>query len=129
MKRTHLSFYYLIGYLIPSGLAFLFAPQIALKLLFSNGDYGDVLPRLVGMFLLALGVLVFQIVRYQLEVLYTTILAVRGGMLVILVGLFLYSHDPFFISLLVVVGFGFILTSVCYGLDRQGQITAQQRAS
>jgi len=129
MKKTHLSLYYLIGYLIPSGLAFLLVPQLALKLLFSNGDYGDVLPRLVGMFLLALGALVFQIVRYQLEVLYTTIIAVRGGMLIILLGLFLYSHDPFFISLMVVVGFGFVLTSVCYWLDRQSGMTVQQKAA
>jgi uncharacterized protein YjeT (DUF2065 family) len=129
MKKTRLSLYYLIGYLIPSGIALLLAPQFALKLLFSNGDYGDVLPRLVGMTLLALGVLVIQIVRHQLEVLYTTIIAVRGGMLIILLGLYFYSHDPFFISLFAVVGFGFLLTSVSYWLDRQSKMTSRQKAS
>jgi len=54
---------------------------------------------------------------------------VRGGMLVILLGLYLYSHDPFFVSLLVVVGFGFILTSISYYLDRQNNMTVQQHAS
>ena len=81
MKKTHLSLYYLIGYLIPSGLLLLVAPQVALKLLFSNGSYGDVMPRLLGMVMLALGVFVLQAIRYRLEVLYTTALAVRAVML------------------------------------------------
>src|SRR5207247_735630 len=54
MPRTRLSLFYLIGYLVPSGLAFLLAPQLTLKLLFSNGSYGDVMPRLVGVFILTL---------------------------------------------------------------------------
>jgi len=121
MKRTHLSLYYLIGYLIPAGIALLLAPQLALKLLFSNGNYGDMMPRLVGMVLLALGVFVLQAVRHRLEVLYTTALVVRGGMLPILLGLYFYSRDPLFISLLVIVGFGFALTGVSYALDRQSR--------
>ena len=48
MKRTRLSLYYLIGYLVPGGLALLAFPRLTLKLFFSNTDYGDVLPRLVG---------------------------------------------------------------------------------
>jgi uncharacterized protein YjeT (DUF2065 family) len=63
MKRTHYSPYYLIGYLIPGGLALLLAPQLALKLMFSSGQYGDVLPRVVGMLMVALGIFVMQAVR------------------------------------------------------------------
>ncbi len=124
MKRTRLSLFYLIGYLIPSGLALLLLPQLTLKLLFSNGDYGDVMPRLVGVFALVLGILVFQIVRYRVEALYITILAARGGILVVLLGLLLYSHDPVFISLMAVIGLGVVLTSVSYWLDRQSVATA-----
>ena len=36
MKRTHYSLYYLIGYLIPGGLALLLVPQLALKFMFST---------------------------------------------------------------------------------------------
>jgi hypothetical protein len=129
MKRTHLSLYYLIGYLIPAGLALLLAPQLTFKLLFSNGSYGDVLPRFVGMFVLTLGIIVVQIVRHRLEVLYTTILAVRGGMLVIMFGLYLYSGDPAFITLIVIVGFGFALTGVSLWLDRRSKMVAQAKAS
>ena len=96
MRRTRLSLFYLIGYLVFSGLALLLAPQLTLKLLFSNGSYGDVMPRLVGMFVLTLGVLAAQIVRHRIEMLYTTLLAVRGGILVVLLGLYLYSGDPLF---------------------------------
>ena len=119
MKKTRLSLYYLIGYLIPAGLALLIAPEFALKLLFSNGDYGDVLPRLLGTVLLALGIVIFQIVRLKIDVLYTTTLVVRGVILTCLLGLYLYSRDPFFLVLIAIVGFGVLLTGVSYVLDRR----------
>jgi len=127
MKSTHLSLYYLVGYLIPSGLAVLLAPDLTFQLLFSNsnGAYGDVLPRLAGAILLALGLLVFQIVRHRVEQLYVTIIYVRLILLAILVGLFLYSRDPFFISLFVVVGIGVVLTTLGYIRDRQSQKALQ----
>jgi cytochrome c biogenesis protein CcdA len=58
MKRTHLSLYYLIGYLIPGGTALLTFPRLTLRLFFFNTDYGDVLPRFVGMLMLALGLII-----------------------------------------------------------------------
>jgi hypothetical protein len=128
MKKTHLSLYYLIGYLVPSGLCLLLIPQFTLKLLFSNADYGDIIPRLAGMLALALAVLVIQIVRLQIEALYTTILAVRGGMLLILLALFFYSQNPLFISLFVVVGIGFVLTGIGYYLDSQARLTSQKQS-
>lgn len=119
MKRTHLSLFYVIGYLVPGGLALLTFPQLTLKLFFSNADYGDVLPRLVGMLMLALGIMVTQAVRHRLEVLYPTALLVRSGMLPIFLGLYLYSGDPLFLTLLAVVGTGVALTGVSYWLDRR----------
>src|SRR3970040_1728257 len=105
MKRTHLSLYYLVGYLIPAGIALITVPQIALKLLLSNGAYGDVLPRLVGVVLLALGIIVLQIVRLHIDALYTTTLMARAVILVCLFGLYLYARDPLFLVLIGVVGF------------------------
>ena len=121
MKKTHLSLYYLIGYLIPAGLALITAPQPALKLLLSNGNYGEVLPRLLGVVLLALGIIVLQIVRLHAEVLYSTTLIARSVILVCLFGLYLYARDPLFLTLLGIVGFGFVLTGISYWLDRRGQ--------
>ena len=120
MKKTHLSLYYLIGYLIPGGVALITVPQWALKLLLSNGNYGDVLPRLVGVLLLALGLVILQIVRLHVEVLYSATLVVRSVILVCLFGLYFYSRDPLFLTLLGIVGFGFVLTGISYWLDRRG---------
>src|SRR3989475_2144846 len=61
MQRLTLS--YLAGYLLVGGLGFLVAPDVALRLLLSNGAYGDIMPRVVGMFMLALGRLILQFVR------------------------------------------------------------------
>ena len=120
MKRTHLSLYYLVAYLILAGLALIVVPGFALKLLFSNGAYGDVMPRLLGVILLALGIVILQIVRLRLEALYSTTLIVRSIILVALLGLYLYAQDPLFLVLMAVVGLGVALTGISYWRDRRG---------
>jgi uncharacterized protein YjeT (DUF2065 family) len=116
-----LSLYYLAAYLVGAGIALIVAPSLALKLLFASGQYGDVLPRLLGVVLLALGIVIVQIIRHQVEVLYTTTLIVRTLIVAVLIGLFIYSHDPLFISLVVVVGFGMVLTGSSFLLDRRSK--------
>jgi hypothetical protein len=122
VRRTHLSLFYLAAYLVGAGVALIFVPSLTLKLLFSNGNYGDVMPRLLGVVLLALGLVIVQIIRHRVEVLYSTTLGVRVIIVAVLVALFVYSKDPLFISLIVVVGIGMILTGTSYLLDRR-QIT------
>ena len=119
MKRTNLSRYYLMSYLIFAGLALIAMPQVALNLLLSSGDYGDVLPRLLGVIVLALGLVVVQIVRLQVEALYSTTLMVRGVILIGLCGLYFYSRDPFFLVLIGIVGLGVVLTGTSFWLDRR----------
>jgi uncharacterized protein YjeT (DUF2065 family) len=119
MRRTRLSFFYLAAYLLGAGVALAFAPSLALKLLFSNGNYGDIMPRLLGVILLALGVIIVQIIRHRVEALYLTTLGVRVIIVVGLVALFIDSKDPLFISLTVVVGIGMILTGTSYLIDRR----------
>ncbi len=121
MKRTRLSLYYLAAYLLGAGIALILTPSLALRLLFTSGHYGDVMPRLLGVVLLALGIVIVQIIRHSLEVLYPTTLIVRTFIVAVLVGLLIYTRDPLFISLLVVVGFGMILTGTSYVLDRRRQ--------
>jgi len=79
------------------------------------------LPRFVGMLMLALGIIILQAVRHRVEVLYPTALIVRSGMLPILLGLYLYSGDPLFMTLLVVVGAGVVLTGTSYWLDKRSK--------
>ena len=121
IKLTRFSLYYLASYLFFAGVALVFAPNFALQLLLSNGDYGDVMPRLLGVVLFALGVVIAQIIRLRVEALYSTTVFVRFAILAVVLGLFVYSGDPFFLSLLAIVGLGVILTGTSYLLDRRNR--------
>jgi hypothetical protein len=129
MKLTRLSLFYLAGYLLPSGAALLLAPDLAFKLLLSNGSYGDAFPRLVGAFIVALGILVIQFIRLRLEGMYPTIVVVRLMLISVLGWLFARTADPFFAVVAGVVGFGVALTVIGYLLDsRKGATLAGPRA-
>jgi hypothetical protein len=52
------------------------------------------MPRLLGVVLLALGLIMVQIIRHRVEALYLTTLGVRVVIIVGLAGLFVYSQDP-----------------------------------
>jgi hypothetical protein len=118
VNRTRLSLYYLAGYLTFAGLALLLVPTFALKLLLSNGDYGETFPRLAGMLLLGLAILITQIIRHRIEVLYPTTLVVRLFFLIVLAYLFLSSSDPFFLVVFGIVLLGVILTGYSYLTER-----------
>ena len=118
MNRTRLSLYYLAGYLTFAGLALLLVPSFALKLLLSNGHYGETFPRLAGMLLLGLAILVTQIIRHRVEVLYPTTLVVRLFFLVVFAYLFLSSSDPFFLVVFGIVLLGVVLTGYSYLTER-----------
>lgn len=119
MKKTNLSLYYLAGYLVPTGIGLLFAPQLVFKLLFSNGEYGDVIPRLSGGLILSLGIIVVQIIRLKVEALYTTTLVVRAVLIAILGWLYVRTGDPFFLAVGAVVALGIALTGTSYFLDHK----------
>lgn len=120
MKLTRISLFYLATYLPLAGLALLFIPDVATKLLLSNRSYADdTFQRLAGGVLLALGIVIIQIVRYRVEALYPWTLVVRAGLLTMFVALYARTSDPFFISLFVIVGFGVVLTAIGYFLDRR----------
>lgn len=118
MHRTRLSLFYLAGYLLPTGLVFLVAPDLGFKLLFSTGQYGDVIPRMAGGLLLGLGIVVVQIIRHRVEVLYPTTVAVRLMFLAIFGWLYARTGDPFFLAVMGVVGLGVLLTGAALLLGR-----------
>ncbi len=124
VPRTRLSLFYLATYLLGAGIALIFAPSFALTLLFTKGHYGDVMPRLLGVVLLALGIVIVQIIRHRLEVLYTTTLLVRVFIMIVLAALLVYTSDPLFISLMVVVGLGMVLTGTSYLSERRTTVVA-----
>ena len=114
MKKAPLSLTYLATYLLIGGIALLLAPKIALSLLLATGDYGRVFPQIVGMFMVGLGIVVVQVIRFDVAVLYPTTLAIRAFFLVCLIGFYFTTVDPLFLVLIAIVGFGFVLTGWSY---------------
>ncbi|MGL4619865.1 hypothetical protein [Chroococcidiopsis sp.] len=128
MERTRLSLFYLVAYLIPSGIMLLIAPRFALKLLLSNGDYGDVFPRAAGMLAVGLGFMIVQMLRLRLSELYSATLFVRSFFFVCLLSLYNLNHDPFFLVLLVILSIGIVLTTTGYILDKQDALKSSQES-
>ena len=120
MRWTRLSFFYLIGYLALGGAGLLFAPGLALRLLGATGSYAPELVRFVGAFLVSLAIVVAQIVRHRVEVLYPTTLLIRVVLLGTIVALYVEARDPLFLVLAAIVGFGMLLTTTGFLLDRRG---------
>lgn len=117
MERTRRSFFYLVTYLTLTGLVLILNPQWFMKLLFSNGSYDDVFPRVFGLMLLGLATLVFQIIRLRAEIMYATTLWVRAVFIVGFTGFYLWTRDPMFLGVLAVITLGVVLTSISYRKD------------
>ena len=119
MRKTRLSLLYPATYLLGSGAAILIAPQWAMRLLGSNGNYDDVMPRVAGMFLFGLGMLVVQIMRYELERMYSATVAVRVFFCICLIWFYFLGRDPFFLVVVAVVALGIALTGTGIWLERR----------
>jgi len=122
VKRTHLSLYYLAGYLLPAGALLLLVPDVATKLLLSNRTYDDAPFRLAGVLLIGLGILVVQMIRHRLEVLYPTTILIRLLISATLIWLYLRTSDPFFLVVLLIVVIGIGLTAASFLADRRRAI-------
>ena len=114
---TRLSLYYLVTYLLLTGIGLLFLPQLSLKLLFSSGHYESTFVEFTGAFMIALSIVVSQIIRYSVEVLYPTTLIVRTFFILVIIALYFQTHDPLFLVVLAVVSIGVALTAVAFFLD------------
>src|SRR5215510_661411 len=101
-----LTFIYLATYLIGGGLGLLVAPDVTLRLLLSKGMYGDVMPRLFGLFMMALGGVIWQFIRARDFRYYTYTIGVRCFIVAVMTALFFTSHDPLLLVLdaIVLVG-------------------------
>ena len=119
MNRTRLSLFYLAGYLFPTGLGLLFAPQYFLKLLLSNQPYSDAFPEFAGILLIGLGIVVVTVILYGNPIWYRMTLILRIVLWVGILGIYLQSRNPFFVVVLCVLGFGILLTGSFYLADRK----------
>jgi hypothetical protein len=117
-SRIRLCIWYVAGYLVLSGVALLLAPRGALAAMLTNTDYGNIMPRWVGMLSVAMGTLVGQIVRLRIAALYPLSFFMPAAMLVGFVGLYLQSANPLFLVVSAVVGVGVAATGTSMLLAR-----------
>ncbi|MDH3223007.1 MAG: hypothetical protein OEO23_04760 [Gemmatimonadota bacterium] len=104
MKK--LTLVYLVSYLSVGGIGLLLVPDFALSLLLSNGEYGDVMPRLVGMFMLVLSLLIASFIRRGDYSYYLVTIIARSFIVVVLVALYFRTADPLFLVLTGIVLLG-----------------------
>jgi hypothetical protein len=103
-----LTFIYLASYLLVGGLGFLVVPELTLRLLLSNGSYGDVMPRLVGVFMVALGGAVLEFVRARDYRYYRYTIVARTFIVLSLTALYFKARDPLFLVLDTIVLIGLL---------------------
>jgi len=94
MKYTGISLFYLMGYLLLGGFGLLFFPNAMLNILYSNGEYSDMMVRLIGAFMIALGLVVSRTIQLRLVVLYSLTLVVRILLVSIIGSFYLIYKDP-----------------------------------
>jgi hypothetical protein len=126
MKHTRLSLSYLCSYLLIIGLGLLFFPTQALRLMLSNGQYDEIMPRLAGMFMVGMGLNVAGIIASQAEASYLRTLGVRAFFLACIAAFYAMSRDPFFLTLAAIVVLGVALTGLSYLLDKSRPSAARQ---
>ena len=103
-----LTFIYLASYLLVGGLGLLVAPEPFLRLLLSNGRYGDVMPRLVGVFMVALGGTVLQFVLAREYRFYRYTIVARIFIVAAMTALYFKARDPLFLVLDAIVLLGLL---------------------
>ena len=106
MNPKRILFTYLSAYLVFGGLGLAFAPDTALDLLQSDQEYGDVMPRVVGMFMVALGSLIGLFVLKKDYRYYGYSIVARTGIVAFLFYIYSIDSDPMFLvfNAIVLVG-------------------------
>jgi hypothetical protein len=103
-----LTLIYLAAYLVIGGCGFLVAPTLALRLLLSKGAYGDIMPRVVGLFMFVLGGVIVQFVRARDYRYYLYTIMARSFIVVVMTALYFKARDPLFLVLDAIVLIGLL---------------------
>ena len=115
MKRITLT--YLAVYLLVGGLGFAFLPDFTFELFQSTGNYGDIMPRVTGIFMIALSGLIALFVYYRDYKYYPYSVFIRTFIVIFLFVLYFRTDDPLFLILNIIVLVG-LLPSI-YTLIRE----------
>jgi uncharacterized protein YjeT (DUF2065 family) len=121
LPLTRISLYYLFTYLTLTGLGLMFFPSATLRLMQSNATDSHDMARLAGIPMLAIGLVVSQIIRHSLDVLYPATVVIRLVIRVYVAWLCQHSGNPFFAA---VLGLGILLTGSAYFSESRATIRA-----
>jgi len=121
MKTKRLTLIYLVTYLAVGGLGFLFFPKQILQLFLSDGQYGEIMPRLVGMFMCALSFLIYRILKNEDWQYYSSTIYIRSLIVLVLLWLYSISCDPMFLILTAIVLIG-LVPSIIIHLKIRGRV-------
>ena len=127
--RTRLSLFYVLAYLTVSSIGLLLMPGFTQRMLLGNTEYDPIAMRFAGVFILGLAMIVLQTIRLQLDALYATLVAVRVVFCAIYIAMFAQTGNPFFLSVLAIVGLGLVASSIAYVLDSRGMRTPRATPS
>lgn len=108
------TFVYLASYLLVGGIGLALFPGPVLKLFFAASDYGDVMPRVVGMFMIVLGYLIANFIRNKDYRYYVQTIVARTFIVVFLGSLYFVTDDPLFIVLNIIVLVGLVPSMYVY---------------
>ena len=108
MKAKKVTLTYITTYLAIGGIGFSLFPSQTLELFFSNGDYGDVMPRITGMFMCALSFFIFRILRNEDWKYYSATIYVRSGIVLFLFWVYYKASDPMLLVVNTIVLVGLI---------------------
>jgi hypothetical protein len=121
-----LTLIYVASYLLVGGVGLLLAPDLTLRLLLSNGRYGDVMPRLVGVFMLALGGVILEFLRARDYRYYRYTIVARIFIFVAMTAVYFKARDPLLLVLDAIVLVG-LLPSIYVAVLMARSATASSR--
>jgi len=119
VRLKRIAFVYLISYLAVAAVGFGLFPALTLKLFLSNGDYGVIMPRLLGAMMGVLSFLLFMIYRKGDWQRYSpfTMMA-RTPLVLFIFYLYYLSRDPMFLIINAIILLGLITTAIGTALHR-----------
>ena len=126
LRRTRVSLFYLIAYLLPLSVGLLVVPSGTLHSLGSNADHATIAWRLFGGLLLALALIVIRLVREHRSAAYINTAIGR----MVFVGVFSFlvgkTGNQAYVVILAVLSFGETWTLIALAADWRERIAARR---
>ena len=122
-----ISLIYVVTYLTIGGIGLTFFPDLFLRLFQSNQEYGQAMPRIAGVLMLALAGLIGRILQFEDYKYYGYSILARTVIVLVLFYVYSLDRDPFFAIISGIVLIGLIPSYViAFRTKRGGERTEDQ---